>query len=460
MNRDDPYFGSSSDRTVILPTPGGRRPGSSARQENRLSNSASPSPDNLLASVPPASGIRGINRLAEAAGTLLSLVGQLQGTTTHPDIDTLRAHVEQEVKGFEKAARAGGADTETISTARYVLCTLIDETVLGTPWGNESIWSEQTLLAKFHREAWGGEKFFTILDYLLREPAGHIDLLELMYLCLAMGFEGKYRVQEQGSRKLESTQENLYYTIREIRGDFERDLSPNWRGLEDRRNPLVRYVPLWVLGAVLGCLLVAIFIGFRVGLNRTTDPLFEQLSAIGRDSTALAPLPQVGAVAPTPAPSESQSPAPSGTHFPGLAELLSPEIRAGLIAISDQADKSRLVIQGDGLFRSGSATVEEKYLPVLQRIGEALQQVTGRIQVVGHTDNVPIRSLRFHSNWDLSKQRAVSVASLLENVTGNRNRIFSEGRADTEPLVPNDTAANRARNRRVEIMVFKGSGNV
>ena len=135
MNRDDPYFGNSSDRTVILPTPGGRRPGSSARQENRLSNSASPSPDNLLASVPPASGIRGINRLAEAAGTLLSLVGQLQGTTTHPDIDTLRAHVEQEVKGFEKAARAGGADTETTSTARYVLCTLIDETVLGTPWG-------------------------------------------------------------------------------------------------------------------------------------------------------------------------------------------------------------------------------------------------------------------------------------------------------------------------------------
>lgn len=456
MHPDDPYSGNDSDRTIIRPSPGGRRPELPAREQHSAAEEHTA--ERQFASPPPLRG-HGLNRLADAAGTLLSLVGQLHGTTSHPDIDTLRAHVEQEVKSFEKTARAGGADAETVSTARYLLCTLIDETVLGTPWGNESIWSEQTLLAKFHREAWGGEKFFSILDYLLQEPARYIDLLELVYLCLAMGFEGKYRVQEQGSRKLESIHEHLLYTIREIRGEFERDLSPHWRGVEDRRNPLVRYVPLWVLGTVLGCLLLAIFIGFRIALNRATDPVFQQLSAIGRDNLSVVhvPVAQAAEAAPT---QVRPVPGPEPVRTPGLATLLAPDLEAGLLAIRDQSDKSRLVIQGDGLFRSGSASVEDGYHALLERIGRALQQVPGRVLVVGHTDNVPIRSLRFRSNWDLSRQRALSVAQLLAGITGNRGRFFAEGRADTEPLVANDSAVNRARNRRVEIVLFKGTGNI
>ena len=111
-----------------------------------------------------ADAIRSRNRLVDAAGTLFALVGQLRGTTSHPDIDTLRVQVEHELKLFESNARAAGVDVEQVSTARYLLCTLIDETVLATPWGNESIWNQQTLLAKFHREARGGERFFSILD--------------------------------------------------------------------------------------------------------------------------------------------------------------------------------------------------------------------------------------------------------------------------------------------------------
>jgi len=96
----------------------------------------------------------------------------------------------------------------------------------------------------------------------------------------------------------------------------------------------------------------------------------------------------------------------------------------------------------------------------LERIGQALLQVPGPVLVVGHTDNVPMRSLRFSSNWDLSRQRAASVAELLASITDASGRFQAEGRADTEPLVPNDSAANRARNRRVEIIVFKEAGNI
>jgi len=154
---------NDSDRTVIRPAPGGRRPKTPPTEDR-------PAPSLFTAdqqrSPPVPLRAHGRNRLVDAAGTLLSLVGQLRGTVSQPDIDTLRAHVEQEVKSFENAAREG-ADAETVATARYVLCTMLDETVLSTPWGNESMWSEQTLLAKFHREVWGGEKFFSILEYLL-----------------------------------------------------------------------------------------------------------------------------------------------------------------------------------------------------------------------------------------------------------------------------------------------------
>jgi type VI secretion system protein ImpK len=390
--------------------------------------------------------VYGRNRLIETAGTLFSLVGQLRGTTSHPDVDTLRLQVEQEVKAFEVAARAAGADIEEVSTARYVLCTLIDETVLGTPWGNESIWNEQTLLAKFYREAWGGEKFFNILNHLEQEPARYIDLLELLYLCLLMGFEGKYKVQEQGSSKLQTIQENLFYIIRDNRGEIERELSPHWRGVEDRRNPLVRYVPLWVLGAVLGLLLVAIFIGFRLSLNNAAEPVFQQLNTMGRNSLQIAPV--------------SYAREPEAVMSPRLATLLASDLNAGLITIDDQLDRSRLVMKGDGLFRSGSVTIEDRHYALLERIGQALLQVPGPVLVVGHTDNVPMRSLRFSSNWDLSRQRAASVTELLASITDSSGRFQAEGRADTEPLVPNDSAANRARNRRVEIIVFKEAGNI
>jgi type VI secretion system protein ImpK len=449
MTPDDPYFGEESERTVVKPVPGGRRANKTSTGR-RTTNSIDTAERYASAAVP--SFGQGINYLVDAAGTLLSLVGKLRGTTSNPDIDTLRLQVEQEVNTFERKARLGGADDKVVSTARYVLCALIDETVLATLWGNESMWIEHTLLAKFHREAWGGETFFNILNFLLEKPKNHLELLELMYLCLAMGFEGKYKVKGQGSGDIQSIQENLYNTIRNYRQEFERELSPHWQGVQDQRHPLVRYVPLWVLGAVLGLMLMMIFIGFRVSLTNTTDPIFQQLNAIGNEPT---PLAQVTYVA-TPEPIIT---VPEAVKMPTLTELLAQEIDAGQLTISENPEKTNLIIQGDGLFRSGSVTIEKKHTPLFKRIGQALKEVSGRILVVGHTDNVPIRSLRFSSNWDLSRQRAASVAQLLGNVIGTRERIFAEGRADTEPLVPNDTVANRARNRRVEIIVYKGTRN-
>ena len=88
--------------------------------------------------------------------------------------------------------------------ARYVLCAALDEAVLSTPWGAQSEWAQHPLLVTLHREAWGGEKFFDMLERISTDFARHIDLIELQYLVLAFGFTGKYHVMERGQDKLAS----------------------------------------------------------------------------------------------------------------------------------------------------------------------------------------------------------------------------------------------------------------
>lgn len=105
-------------------------------------------------------------------------------------------------------------------------------------------------------------------------------------------------------------------------------------------------------------------------------------------------------------------------------------------------------------FDSGSEKLLTSFRPVVKRIGLILRKTNDQITISGHTDNVPINTERFRSNWDLSSARAVSVAHLL--IMGGhiyKNRIIIQGYADTHPLKPNTTPENRATNRRVEISI-------
>ena len=110
-------------------------------------------------------------------------------------------------------------------------------------------------------------------------------------------------------------------------------------------------------------------------------------------------------------------------------------------------------MRGDSFFAPGNGEVSSSALPVLRRIAQALAEVPGPVLITGHSDNQPIRSVRYPSNWHLSQARAQSVRDVIAvHVPGSRLR--SEGRADAEPVAPNDSSANRAKNRRVEITLI------
>jgi type VI secretion system protein ImpK len=127
------------------------------------------------------------------------------------------------------------------------------------------------------------------------------------------------------------------------------------------------------------------------------------------------------------------------------------EIQQGLIDVVEDTTGSQLIIRGDSLYASGSADIKPTLYPLIDRIGQELAKVPGLITVTGHTDNVPGRTLRFPSNYELSVGRAQGVTDRLQQFVKDPSRIKTIGVADSKPLVPNATAEGRARNRRVEI---------
>ncbi|MBI2379792.1 MAG: DotU family type VI secretion system protein [Gammaproteobacteria bacterium] len=464
---DDPFGGNNkappgNDRTMIMPRPGGRpAPGAApASPQAQPAPAYTPPPGPAYtpppaqaapayaqpayapASAPTAAPLRmervsGANPLARAAGPLLALVGRLRATIAHASPAGLRAQLLAQLRDFEQEASGAGIAQEDVLLARYTLCTVLDEAVMGTPWGSASEWGRQSLLATLHNETWGGEKVFKLLEHCLQNPRGRLDLLELLYLCLCLGFEGRFRVLPDGRGQLEALRAQTYAALRGARGEFERELSPRWRGLVTGGGGLSRVLPPW-LGLVLGAaLLLALLLGFRLSLSGKTDPVLGQIAALG--DIALAPL-------------DAAPPAP--VVRPKLADFLPEDIASGRVAVEDLDDRSIVTIKGDGLFASGSDEVAEAHLPLMGRIGKALEQVPGNVLVEGHTDNRPITSLRFPSNWALSEQRATHVVMLLATSSGNPQRYRIEGRGDSKPVASNDTAEGRARNRRVVVTLF------
>ena len=254
MSRDD--FAADQDATFLVPRPGGK--GATPGASGGVPASPPPTQSPMAASRPadtPTSGpipTSGLNPLLRAANPLLDLIVPLRHMSTHSDLEDLRRRLVDGVRQFESEARAANLSVETLSAARYALCTFLDETVSSTPWGGGGAWSGRSLLILFHNEASGGEKFFMILQRLAQDPRANLEVLELMYVCLALGMEGRYRLIEGGRAQLDVLRERLLAMIRERRGPLERDLSPHWQGVVDKRNPLMRMLPMWVLAALTG----------------------------------------------------------------------------------------------------------------------------------------------------------------------------------------------------------------
>jgi type VI secretion system protein ImpK len=435
-NDPDPFSAFESERTVIKPNAGrAARAGAAPAAGAAASSREAPLTLDALMTA-------SLNPLVSAAAPLLNAAARIRGTLQHPNPAGLRDALADGIRKFEAQARSEGLPNEQVIAGRYVLCTLLDEAAADTPWGGSGVWAGHSLLVQFHNEAWGGEKVFALMSKLAENVAGNRNLLELLYVALAFGFEGRYRVLDNGRAQLDSVRTRLAQMLQQGRS-VEPALSPRWQGVNTREQRIGGGVPLWAIGGALALVLAVVFVPLRLAINAHSDPVF----------SALASLDVKAAPAPVAAPAAAAVAAPA----PRLATFLKPEVDAGLVRVTDAVDRSVIVIKGDGFFEPASADVSDRVKPLLKRIEQALASVPGQVLITGHTDNQPIRSARFPSNWHLSQERATAVKALLAQGV-KPERMRAEGRADAEPVEGNATPAQRAQNRRVEITLFVQAG--
>lgn len=425
MAQDD-FFSSFDDRTrVQRPSPGGH-----SQSDTLFDNQPQASPSFDATPVKLDLELIGDNPLVAAAVPLLSLVASLGIAHDHADMKGLRQRLVGEIERFNNVLPAHGVPQEQVWKATYAICSLLDETIQKTPWGARGGWAKQSLSILFRRDTWGGEGFFDIIDRFLRLPEQNLSLAELYYLCLSLGFEGKYGKMPNGPGELEKYRTELYQLIQRRRAGMGRELSPRWQGLQDARNPLLRAMPWWVLASVVITALVLMYAGFLFSID--SEPTRQALAKLRSDTIVLA-----GAVPPpvSPPPHPAQS-------FQALRDKNTEFVDGNTLRIRNS-------------FEKGSTQVKPEFMPLLQRVAKELVAGQDAVLVTGHTDNVPIHTFSFPSNWELSEARAKNVAKILLDNGVPQNKVEARGRAADEPLVSNDTPDNRALNRRVDILLIR-----
>jgi type VI secretion system protein ImpK len=462
---DDDLFAEPDDneKTVIRPNPGGRRKSAPPNpaltpQDSSASLSAAAGVPNQTAATKSAktssdksmsSGMTGMNKLNACATTLFALVSRIRNRAQHPDPNEMRRSVVAEVRNFENRALQENIDPQSVKVARYAICATLDDVVLNTPWGGTSDWTQQSMVGTFHRETVGGDRFYDLLARLEKSPGQNIDLLEFLYMCLSLGFEGRLRVEQNGADSHLNIRQGLARIIRTQRGEVETELSPHWIGLDKPHQALSAWKPFWIAVSVIAALLGTGFIGLSYALSNSTERVLGQLSVLNPRTVAI-----LERRAP-PVIIEPETIVDNDAQLKRISEFLKPEIDQGLVVVFQDANIITVRIKGKGMFGSASDSLKKAFKPLLSRIALALNTEVGPVIIAGHSDSTPINSARFKSNMQLSLARAETVRKTIAPLLKDANRLGAEGRADQEPIATNDTRDGQATNRRIEVLLIR-----
>ena len=484
-DRDRPFdpFGRS-DRTVIRPNPGGRRPAQAAAAAPLppypSPSPAAPSPAAPAPSMeewvsaapriapsagPPASAPKPVlvreehlnapneNPVMKAAGPLLLALGQFRANMVRSPSAEFMEQVAQAIAEFERRLRDAGVPSDQVNVAKYLVCATADDIVQNMPVEDRHIWTQYSMLSRFFGERVGGVRFFDELERAKADPALNYPVLELFHACLALGFEGKYRTMAGGAATLQHIQRNLYETLRRIKAQATDELSPRWQGQMLAAHAGRRRIPLWAVASVLGVLLFGFFFTLRALLGAETDIVEAELARLtpAGDIAIVRPEP-----VPPPPPPEPPRQSRELTQIERIRLALANEIKAGKVDAQQTANEIIVAIGNVGMFETGSADVLDSFKPIAGRIAETLEKEPGPISIIGHTDNVPIkpaRRARFASNYELSLERAKTAAELFRPRLSDPSRLKVDGKGADAPIAPNTTPEGRAKNRRVEIMI-------
>ncbi|MGO4810589.1 type IVB secretion system protein IcmH/DotU [Cupriavidus sp. 2MCAB6] len=336
------------------------------------------------------------NPLMEAAWPLALAVAEMPPVKDREMVPHLHDIVTAELKDFQELAERANIKHEHIVAAHYCLCSAIDEGVQRHDWG-QGWWTTNSLLVLHHQDNRGGERFFQLLARLLKNPTENIDVIEVMYILLSLGFQGRYCKMPDGTQRINAIRRRLYDLLLQHRGPVPKALSPHWKPAPPGRFPPLRVIPVWITVALSSVILLGMFISFKYQLLVKQREVLQILTDIGNMKPPPPPMPL------------------------RLTERLKDEIARGVVAVKDDYRRSTVVFRGDDMFGAGQAEVRRKLLPALDKLAAEFNKVEGTVQIIGHSDNQPIKSARYPSNQALSEERATVVSEYLASRASPRS---------------------------------------
>lgn len=270
----------SDNKTVLLPT--------SEAQETLTGFSSSNRDIGAIAKVKPTmpqqqykaffqehetSLIDGMNPFISLAKPIFIHIDKLLHTYDLGDVGNVHALLIEEIDAFTQNAAKQNVENSQVLVARYLLCTFLDELICTTHWGKNNDWARDSLLGHFYRETYGGEKFFQLLTKLLASPANNIHLLEFMYVCISLGFEGKYRIQTRGKMELDAIRENLFKQIKTVQGRQAQTFYTEPK-VSSQKHHYVYKAPYLVLIIGVIAIVTIVYASLSISLNAQEKKLF------------------------------------------------------------------------------------------------------------------------------------------------------------------------------------------
>ena len=384
--------------------------------------------------------------LVAAAAPLLQLLARLRNTLNQPDPGDLRERAVRAMRAFEQRVRDLGIPIEQLPPAHYALCASLDDVVLNTPWGSTGVWAARSLVSTFHQEVRSGERFFELLGQMRQHPGRFLPVIELMYLCMSLGFQGQYRLSPRGPAELDRLREETYALIVRQRPAAEPDLSPHSQGVAAPYRPMRATIPVWVAGSAALAAIAGLFVWFLLSINAASDKLFTRMLNVPP-----AHMPQLARAAPIePLPPPVLPAGRSAVRVSPARGRPGPRRRVVHIADTHRAHpQPRHVRSGQ---RHGRAPLHPAAQPYRASAeGGEGKRAGDRL----HRQSADLHNVQFPSNFHLSVARAQAAKNILGNTVGDASRLTAEGRGESDPIASNATLEGREQNRRIEIVVHR-----
>lgn len=455
MTKDDP-FGLENDagRTRIRPVRKRDQPQQPAPRE--------PAPGGRGYGAHSAAPVRlregrvNDNPLINAFSILLGMAPELESADAPENPDVLRERLLDNLTYARDNAVSQGVPLSRADQGAWFVAALLDDIAINTPWGGASGWPSLPLVVSLYGNVDAGERFFDLAEDLMRFPERDPELLELVYMCLSLGFRGKHRPAGAGGEAALTQIRNQMARLLRDRDAEDKPLSPHWQGVVAEDEDRAFVVPLWSIALLAIALITAVYVGLSIRLTNRGEQLYTLANVLPPPTRAEIFRPVI-----------EQPDTPKITVNPVLFELLplfaeaAPKDTATALTGREDVSIAVVVVQSTQpeVFRSAKADVNATYGELIASIARVItenQEFIGQVKVIGHTDSVPVqRSNPFQSNQGLSEARAKTIAQLLVAGGVPEALVSSEGKAATEPIGDNKTREGRARNRRVEIILQK-----